>query len=227
MAKISDFLNHNFYFVFYSELGGGHHLGNLISLDRSFFPLGADHHDALYQGLLNWYNDPTSIYAHAFPVHIGHGHTTFNQEIFNKYIDTIDYEKYKNSTHPSHAHNLFKFDTQQLKNKSMIILTLHDPVSRDIINHRSKIRYSKPLLISDSGEFEHSGYIFEKYIYSRETAIKHLGFDDYRIFEIEIRDFYKSDITPIINNINKFYNLNIPLDQAQELHNLWQRILWR
>ena len=230
MSTASDFLNHNFYFVFYPELGGGHHLRNLISLDRSFFPLGAINHDILYQNLLSWYNDPTAIKAHALPV-VGsnNAHTLINPTEFEQYLDSIDFAQYKNSTHPCHATEIYRNDIQNLKNRSMLILTVKDSISYDIINERAEKRYGQHLLTKTSGDLnvEHPGYTFEKFVYSREAAMKHLGIADHRVFEIEVRDFYKQDITPIINNINKFYNLNISLDQAQELHKLWQTMLWR
>ena len=112
----------------------------------------------------------------------------------------------------------------------MLILTFKDPVSYNIINERANLRYGHHLLAQSSRSdtiTEHSAYSFEKFIYSREAAVKYLRINDRQIFEVEIKDFYKQDICSIIDNINNFFNLNIPLDQAQELHNLWKKMLWR
>lgn len=213
----------------YPELGGGHHLRNLLSLDRSFFPLGAINHDVLYQNFLAWYNEPTAIHAHAMPI-VGSGisHALVDSTVFEQYLDSIDFAQYKNSTHPCHAMNIYGNDTQHLKNRSIVIITINDPKSHDIIDERAKLRYGKILTARASiTNPEHSGYSFDKFVYSREATVKYLGIKDHQIFEIEVRDFFRQDITPIIDNINKFFNLQIPLDQAQELHNLWQKILWR
>jgi hypothetical protein len=223
MTKVSDFINHNFYFISYPHLAGGTHLRNLMSLDADFNPLGAKSHDEYYQYLLDWYSDIENATAH---ISIDNKHHTFstNKDLFMNYLDSINFNGYKKSVHIGHAIDFLSEDILDVfLQKFMIVLTINDKKSYEMLKRREMLR----LGYYTSTNVDTAPIVrLEKQVYSRWHYVKYFNYKDKNIFELEVQRLFDPNILPVIDNINQTFGLNIPLDRAQEIHTLWHNKLW-
>ena len=202
----------NFYFVRQPLGGGGHHLANLMSLDATISPRSPEikSKQEWIALLINHYNN-TDI------------HTHFNNNQDSLIVSDPDWkseverlDQNLSSVHVGHAAN---FDwaehvLDQLPSKRYILLTFNTLESRNIVKQREKA-------IFDTETLKNEYYVEELcHMYNRWFKDAIICDDDINC-PIEIQDLFVEDAVPVIAKINKHFGLNIPLDQAQELHRLW------
>ena len=209
---------HQFYFVCFPPGAGGVHLGNLIALDPTFSPRGLTSHDEYYQKLLEQYAS-SELWAHA----VNHQMFDVNDPPMlikiNQYLSSIDTTKYKNSVHLGRVTNFFNnryFDN--LSKKRVILFTFNDQLSIDLVGKREEIIFTEYSPIHKTGIFN---IIAFRYLHSKEYFQKMHGIDDLDLFQLEAKRMFNADITDLLKELNQEFNLNIPLDQATKLHQLW------
>jgi hypothetical protein len=213
-----DFYNHNFFFICYLPGSGGQHFGNLISLDRSFCPVGYDNHNDYTVAVNNEYDVISRKNSHQLLYNF---HKIYKTEKFLKNLSLIG-NNYNKSIWPTHLGHLNCFDDdgslfRSLQKKRMILFTFHTESSRNFLKLRLSKLFGKTV---DADIFEW-GMSDSHHFYSREYIMKTLNFKDQDIYEIEISQIFNENIRHLLVDLNKSFDLNIPLMESETLHRKW------
>ena len=105
-----------------------------------------------------------------------------------------------------------------LAHKRYILMQFNSQESREFIRERERKIFGSDTLANSyyAAELAH----FYNVWFSESDAC-----DDDINFAFECHRMTSSDIRPLVAEINSKFQLNIPIDQAQKLHNLWLTIL--
>ena len=199
--------SHTFYFVRYPLGAGGTHLSNIISLDETIAPRGTIKKDSYFEFLISSYQSKLST-AH-LP-----GHCIISDHMWAKNLSTS--YQHSASVHLGHAASFFwaKPLLDRFQNKKYILLTFTDIKSRQCILQREKSLFTTTTL--------NNKYYVEEMSYFYSTRIQESGKIDADInLAIETYLLFKPNITELVLLINQQYHLNIPVNQAQQLHDIW------
>ena len=205
--------NHNFYFIKYPPGAGGAHLANLISLDTTFTSKNPELTKQDFIDNLYAFYKKQPVDTILKNKHID-AHCIISSPIWIEQLKRLDYN-FNNSIHLGHAACfLIRSKFIEKINRKYITLTFNSEKSLTLL----KSREAKTL---NTTTLENEYYCHElRYFYStilNESSV----FSTEHILNFEIDEIYVKDIVPIITFINQKFNLNIPLNQAQELHNYW------
>jgi len=182
--------------VVFPPAAGGNHLRNLISLSSKYNTAPSD---AIYQS--------SRGAVHATPG------SNLQKEQANNLDDTNDYLL--------HGHfgeiMSYRHQIKKIKNKKFIIICLENNEDRQLLNKRPTPSKYSPFTSQD--------YFFGEQVFLYEPFIYHHYFntpmDD--IMNIPITEWFVKDITPILARINYFLQIDIDVNKAQELHEIWYK----
>lgn len=206
--------NHIFYFVRYPFASGGAHISNLISLDNNFAVKNPTYSKENFSNyLLEFYKKEMVKNVSLQDRHIS-GHYIIGAELWVEQLKNLDYN-YKNSVHQGHA--LCFFAREKLikaLNRRYINITFHTEKSFELLKKRE---YE----LVQTKTFEHDVYASELRYFYNNLIHEIKDFSLLNVFNLEVEEIFVPDITNVIKQINKKFDLNIPIEQAQELHSLW------
>jgi len=213
-----DFYNHDFFFICYPLGSGGQHFGNLVSLDRSFCPVGYDSHNDYIVAVNSEYDNISRKDAH---VALSKSIEIFKTEKFLKNLSLIG-NNYNKSIWPMHLSYLNCFDDdgmlfKSMRKKRMIVFTFRTELSRNFL----KVRLSKLIGKTIDNDMFAWGIFDTQIFYSREYIMKTFDFKDQDIYEIEISQLFNENISHLLADLNKSFDLNIPLMESEALHRKW------
>lgn len=175
---------------------GGNHLRNIIS-----------HRDNL-DTLLSVY-DTKNITAHLSP-----GNNIKKDDIDIVLLDQL-------STHVLHGHfgeiMSFHNEIQKLKDKKFIILSPDSSIDRAMLNLRRQRLGKEYNSIKDNDYFNgEQVFLYEPLMYQYYFQLQLEN-----IMNISISEWFASDITLVVERINRFCNFKIDTIKASTLHNIW------
>ena len=199
---------HQFYFIRHLPWAGGNHVANIMSLDPMFAPRFGEDREHEFNRMLAVYQDSKTFVHHDLTTRTdigGSGIWSVPEYVFN----------YSASAHRGHAGGFLWDNSWQLvKNKRFISMTFNTEASVDAVRYREKQNvktdtfansyYAKELAMFYSQPFEEPG------VDSRETN-----------FYMETAEIFKPDLSAWIERINRFFDLSIPIKQAEILHSIW------
>ena len=205
--------NHTFYFIKYPLGGGGVHLANLISLSdicNNFFQTESKNNYFAY--LEGVYTDSYKKHVHSDQQHIISDVDKWKQRLL-----TLDYT-IPNSVHLGHAasfdwaNNVLKL----LENKRYINIVFTTQNSVNLLRSRERSIFGTDTLANMFYQKE-----LEHFYNKQFESTNNKDYHDEINFTIEFEDLCKAEIQNVIKGINEKYNLQVPLEKASYLHNLW------
>jgi hypothetical protein len=214
-----DFYNHDFFFICYPPGSGGQHFGNLISLDRNFCPVGYDDHNDYIFATNSEYDNISRKNTHLGLYNFNEIYKTKN---FIKSLSLIDSD-YSKSVWPIHLSFLSCFDDndelfRSMRKKRIILFTFRTELSRNFLKLRISKMFGKNV---DDDIFNFMGISELQIFYSREYIMKTFNFKDQDIYEIEISQIFDKNISHLLTDLNKSFDLSIPLMESEALHRKW------
>ena len=204
---MTDSLTHNFYFIRYPLGAGGVHLGHLVSLSDQIAPHGTLSKDRYFEFLYSEYKQKKTT------VHL------LDQCIISdpQWLDNLSlWYNYSGSVHTGHSAS-FEWAINKLnhfKNKKYILLQFNSAESRRILSQR-ELRIFKTNTLANSYYANEICHWYNTWFIEPDIIS-----DDINL-PMELSCVFDNDITPMIEKINIKYQLDIPLDRAQELHDIW------
>jgi len=202
---------HIFYFVRYPLGGGGTHLSNLISLSEN-----------INKKIENV--SATDYFLYLKDIYTNNEKHLHDDQQF--IISDIDQWKSKllktnyklsGSVYTGHAASFTwaKSIIDHLRIKKYISITFDSEESEKILSDRE-------YKLFDTHTLRNSYYKEEmRFFYNQEFISDSILCNDDINLKFEITDIFSKNISPVIKKINQKYNIGIPEDQAQALHNLW------
>jgi len=207
-------LNHQFIFISYPFGAGGTHIQNLMSLDPDCYPKGSLDHSTFYNELLDLYSNSNNVWAHYS------NHLIFNDEKeLIESIKKIDDTLYKKSVHTGHCYSYLasKNFLEKLSSIKIIIISAHDQETKKLLKQRQSRILGKDYIDKTDTMVQYT----EDLLYSRDFFQDFYNVKSQDLIEIEGSLLYQTDITEILLAMNLEFEMNIPLDKALILHNLW------
>jgi hypothetical protein len=205
----------NHYFIRFIPGAGGVHLSNLISLDATFnskeIRLSKDQY---IKYLLTYYS------SHPTKAHLKNHYIISNRDLWLTYLNQQDFNL-PNAVHVGHAASFYWVSDilETLKNKKFISLTFNTDRSIEILTNRGI-----EIDIAWGGLFQNNPYMRQELSHFYQTEFistdPTISNDDINL-QIEVEDLFNKNISFLIDKINKKFNLDIPLELAQNLHDLW------
>jgi hypothetical protein len=199
---------HHYYFIRYPLGAGGAHLANIMSLDPGFAPKLGAHRDGYHTAMKQHYSQRSDNTAHP------PGHYLISDPRAPDALATVT--SYQRSVHLGHAASFVWAESllMTLPHKRYVLLQFNNESSREYLRNREKKIFGTDTLANDYYAAE-LACVYNQWFSAADAC------DDDINLAIECDQLLDHDISSVVGVINDKFHINIPCDQAQELHSVW------
>jgi hypothetical protein len=108
---------------------------------------------------------------------------------------------------------LWREQINSISNKKWILITLNTQLDRNLLETRHE-RLQQHI---------HPYWLNEEQLYLYQPAIYHSYFPGHtdNVLTISLKEFWNPKVDTVIGKINKFLDIDIPVEPVQQLHDLW------